>query len=128
MITKNQWFIINDKALGLRSEDNETTIKGTGASYAMNMGIRNFNLFEDIPENWNDLLEGTIKAMQSYSDYETRYLMIVSPSNGSLNTFEYYNCFPKSSVRPGKIWSVISLNRSLEELIKWVESNINNCV
>ncbi len=121
MITKNQWFIIHSNHLGLRSEDNETVIKGTGASYAMDMGMP-YHLYDLAPENWDKLLRGTIQYMKGFKDSAGRYLMIVQLSMGE-NT-EYSGCFPKSSRKAEKVLHAISLERPLEELVKWVESNI----
>lgn len=74
MITKNQWLNIHMNHLGLRSEDNNSTINGRGASYAMDMGM---DFSDPIPDTWETLLRGTIQHMQNYENAPQRYLMIV---------------------------------------------------
>lgn len=119
MITTQQWRAINIDMLGLRSEDNTTEIK-SAASYAMDCGKK---WSDPIPENWMDLLEGTIKMMQGFEGYKTRYLLIVSPS--SSDNFEYSDCFPKCSSKPSSISAYTSLNDSVSNLMKWVVGQIH---
>ncbi|KAB6147083.1 hypothetical protein GA398_13015 [Bacteroides xylanisolvens] len=122
MITKNQWCTINLNQLGLRSEDNATVIKGSGATYAMDMGMPPYKPGDSVPKNWDELLRGTIQYMKGFKDSAGRYLMIVQTSTGE-NT-EYRGCFPKCSHRAETVLHATSLARPLEELVRWVESNI----
>lgn len=123
MITKNQWDTILSNHLGLRSEDNSNTINGSGASYAMDMGIEP-KLFNPVPETWEDLLRGTIQHMQNYENAPQRYLMIVRDSTGNEAGCEYTGCFPKSSVKATKVLHATSLNQDIDTLIEWVKNNI----
>jgi len=117
-ISKQQWINININLLGLRSEDNETQII-SAASYAMNCG-KSWN--DPIPDNWDTLLSGTIQMMQGFEGYESRYLLIVSPSHGMSS--EYSNCFPKCSSKPSEVKVSISLDNSIETLVNWVLNQV----
>jgi len=115
MITKEQWLTIHTDMLGLRSEDNSSQIN-SAASYAMDCGK---NWSDPIPENWIELLYGTIKLMQGFPGYEKRYLLIVSKSHGPLTT-EYHGCFPKCSAKATEIKAHISLDNNIDVLVNWV--------
>lgn len=121
MITKNQWLNIHTNHLGLRSEDNNSTINGSGASYAMDMGM---DFFDPIPDTWETLLRGTIQHMQNYENAPQRYLMIVRDSTGNEAGHEYTGCFPKCSSRATVVLQATSLNQDIDTLIEWVKNNI----
>lgn len=117
-ITKKQWVNIHLEMLGLRSEDNPTVIK-SAASYAMDCK-KKWN--DPIPDNWEELLKGTIKHMQEFDGYKQRYLLIVAKSVGA--DFEYADCFPKCSAKATVISASISLDGDVDTLAGWVEQNI----
>lgn len=123
-ITKSQWQTVCLNLLGLRSEDNKTEIK-SAASYAMDCAKK---WSDSIPENWDDLLAGTIQSMKAFSNYKNRYLLIVSTSTGSTygssNASEYDGCFPKCSSKPTQIKACTSLDQTEEALVQWVLDNI----
>lgn len=121
MITRNQWLNIHMNHLGLRSEDNNSTINGSGASYAMDMGM---DFFDPIPDTWETLLRGTIQHMQNYENAPQRYLMIVRDSTGNEAGHEYTGCFPKCSSRATVVLQATSLNQDIDTLIEWVKNNI----
>lgn len=123
MIDNSQWYTICNNLLGLRSEDNPTTINNTGASYAMDMG-KDYTWGDSAPANWGQLLEGTIRTMQSFKGYEGRHLMIVSKSSGNTTDSEYAGCFPKCSSNATTVHAVTSLNDTVENLTVWVENTI----
>ena len=107
--------------LGLRSEDNNSTINGRGASYAMDMGM---DFSDPIPDTWETLLRGTIQHMQNYENAPQRYLMIVRNSTGNEAGCEYTGCFPKCSSRATVVLQATSLNQDIDTLIEWVKNNI----
>ena len=124
-ITKMQWVAVCTNLLGLRSEDNRTQIKDA-ASYAMDCG----KMWKDpIPEKWDSMLAETIKEMKGFSNYKTRYLLIVSKSTGSTysgsTASEYIGCFPKCSSKPTEIKASTSLDQDNETLAQWVLDHIN---
>jgi len=122
MLTPEQWFAIMLNFYGLRSEDNASIIT-SAASYAMNCDqTLTLRSPPPLPANWLSLLRRTITHMQSFGNYEDRYLMIVSKSNG--NAWEYEGCFPKCSSRSTTVIASTSLNDSVENLIRWVLANI----
>ena|ERR1700749_853559 len=117
-INQKQWTNIHLEMLGLRSEDNPSVIK-SAASYAMDCK-KKWN--DPIPDNWTELLNGTIKHMQEFSGYKERYLLIVSKSLGA--DFEYADCFPKCSSKATQVWASKSLDNTVNSLADWVVSNI----
>ena len=105
---------INLNMLGLRSEDNATEIK-SAASYAMDCGKQ---WSDPVPENWSELLSGTIQMMQGFVGYKTRFLLIVSKSTGG--SYDYPGCFPKCSAKPTEIKASTSLDNYADKLVEWV--------
>lgn len=126
-MTKEQimWNKIHKEHLGLRSEDNGTEIKNTGTSYAMDMG-KQYVLGADLPSEWEGHLKETIKQMQSYQNYSSRYLLIVDNSTGNSTESEYSGTFPKSSTKAQRIIASAPLNKSINELVAWVKQQIEN--
>ncbi|ADU67068.1 hypothetical protein LGV61_11745 [Desulfurispirillum indicum] len=121
-ITKRQWGNILLNMLGLRSGATPDDI-GSAASYAMDCGVTASIPFPpSIPENWDTLLHGTIKHMQEFPGYQSRYLLIVKPSSST--NFEYQDCFPKCSTKPTEVLASISLDNTPEELVQWVVDRI----
>jgi hypothetical protein len=122
-ITTTQWGSIMIEMLGLRSGATADDIN-SAASYAMDCGEEAKFPLPSIPENWDALLSGTIRHMQEFEGYKSRYLLIISKSTSS--NYEYPDCFPKCSVKPSKVWQSTSLDNGVEELIEWVVANIPN--
>lgn len=123
MITKEQWWTILVLHLGLRSEDNQETIKGNGASYAMDKGLEIKNshpFYPDIPSDWEELLHGTIKLIKGFQNSSDRYLLIVDNSVGNSEESEYLGTFPKCSAKAGRILASTSLDQDEATLVGWV--------
>lgn len=120
-LTNDQWMIIHNKGLGLRSENNANTITSS-ASYAMDMDL-DWLGNRNVPEAWDNLLMGTLSKIKEFPNSDTRFLMIVNNSRGGSQ--EYGNCFPKCSARPQLCYVSIALkNNSEETLHDWVIENI----
>lgn len=125
MNSENLWFKIHDKRLGLRSEDNRIVIKGTGASYAMDMGL-DYKFRDPLPARWEDLLKGTITTMKSFTNSNSRFLLIVNNSCGNAADSEYPGCFPKCSSRADSILASIELSNDVNTLVDWVKRALND--
>lgn len=119
-ISKQQWAKVCMNLLGLRSEDNPDKVR-SAASYAMDNGIK-YNLGDAAPDDWMDLLEGTIAMMKAFPNSSTRYLMFVKHSTGFAK--EYSNCFAKCSSMPVVV-SSMPLSKPVDVLMEWVLEEIN---
>ncbi len=123
-IYRKQFYKICDKQLGLRSENDYKSINGTGASYAMDMGLE-YSLTRDNFPDWDNMLKGTIETMKAFDNSKNRYLLIVSRSSSADGSVEYNGCFPKCSVRATEIHASAPLSMDTKSLCKWVEDYLN---
>lgn len=123
-INKKQFYRICDKQLGLRSENNCNSINGTGASYAMDMGLEYSLTLDNFPD-WDSMLKGTIEKMKAFDNSANRYLLIVSRSSSTDKSAEYKGCSPKCPVRATEIHASVSLNMDTKSLCEWVENYLN---
>lgn len=125
-INQLQWKNICVEGLGLRScNETEINLLDLGiASYSMDMN-RQYCFMELPPNNWINLLNGTLIMIKSFENSSQRYLTIINGSRG--NSFEYDNCFPKCSSRTcvNKVLAqTIISDKSVDELAQWVIDNI----
>ncbi len=120
-ISAKQWQYILMNMVGLRSGATADDIN-SAASYAMDAGKTAGIPFPPIPENWDDLLDGTITHMKEFEGADSRYLLIITKSSG--DSFEYQDCFPKCSVKPTNVLASTRLNADVGELTEWVVANI----
>ncbi|MDJ0643920.1 MAG: hypothetical protein QNJ15_13995 [Erythrobacter sp.] len=122
-ISDAQWLSINLNLLGLRS--GETADDLDGASYAMNCNAD--RMARKRPEEWDDLLEGTVRTMHGFENRAGRFLQIVRPSHGKGQ--EYQGCFPKCSAKPNAVLAAVQFgDQSVADLVAWVEENIPDTV
>lgn len=123
MIDSVVWKKILLYNLGLRSEDNPTEIK-SAAAYAMSCDCA---WGTPIPDNWEILLENTIKFILFHPKSKGRYLLIVAPTANEVKD-EYagvFPLFPKSSGCCNKVYASIPLeNESVISLKNWVLNTI----
>ena len=96
-----------------------------GNALAEEMG-KQYVLGADLPSEWEGHLKETIKQMQSYQNYSSRYLLIVDNSTGNSTESEYSGTFPKSSTKAQRIIASAPLNKSINELVAWVKQQIEN--
>ena len=119
-IDKAQWMKVNLDMLGLRSGANTGDFKA--ASYAMDMGAK-YKLGDDVPPEWEGMLDNTVTLIKGFANSSSQVLMIVRPSHG--DSPEYSGCFPKCSAKPTEMIASMPIgDSSAEEMAQWVVDNI----
>jgi hypothetical protein len=123
-ITIKQWQKILNDHLGLRSNSQANVIDSAPASYAMDMNVTvSYEAFQIIPDGWKEKLNNTLERILSFPNSTQRHLMIVKPSDGSVE--DYKDCFYKCSGKPTEYIATIPIaGNNVNDLARWVVEHI----
>lgn len=122
MISNKQWSNICLDMIGLRSGADGNDLDG--ASYAMDCGVKVGPKLPPVPDNWDDLLMGTVNTVLAHENSAERYLMLVTKSSATGES--YAGTFPKCSSKPTAVLEAVAMAPPMNEaeLVAWVVEHI----